>query len=389
MQFGALMLTSVLTIDLASRNLGHVGAAYNRSRWLLAGGIGLLALQFLLQYTLHFRAMGVTQGVAVNLVFFMLASWLLSLAILNLQRRGHLKRWEWLMGIGCWLLGVAILVMGALADDGNLWENGLAQGLEGLVRGLPLQNTPQMRMAEKGAALVFSLMQIGYSSLHWKEFSHIKHALNNYYDGDEKHQLLRWMEKSVYLLGGLALAAPFVIFISGVVLVMYSIFLIGFIYYSVSRFINYGAENAIQQVETAEVNSEEVTMGEDADSLHMDTTGADARACQQAYSPQVEEAISEWTAAKGYCRQGLNIQQVADMMDIRREQLHAWLRAQDMDYSAWLNSLRVEEAKRLLKQHPELTNEAIAGDSGFSNRNYFQNVFKRLVGMTPTQYREQ
>ena len=308
MQFGALLLTSVLTIDLASRSLKHVGAAYNRSRWLLAGGIGLLAVQFLLQYTLHFRAMGVTQGVAVNLVFFMLTSWLVSLAILNLQRRGHLQRWEWLMGGGCWLVAVAILAVGTLGGGGNLWGDGLAQGLDGLARGLPLRDTPQMRTAEKCAALVFSLMQIGYSALHWKEFSRIKHALNNYYDGDEKHQLLRWMEKSVYLLGGLALMAPFVIFISGGVLFVYSVFLIGFIYYSVSRFINYGAENAMQQVETAEECNEEETPVEG----------------------RVGEAISQWTAARGYCRQGLNIQQVADTMGIKREQLRLWLRVQDM-----------------------------------------------------------
>ena len=86
MQFGALMLTSVLTIDLASRSLRLAGRVYNLSRWLMVTGIGLIAVQFLLQYTLHFRHASVTQGVAVNLVFFMLSSWLVSLAVLNLQQ---------------------------------------------------------------------------------------------------------------------------------------------------------------------------------------------------------------------------------------------------------------------------------------------------------------
>ena len=92
-----MLLTSVLTIDLASRSLRRAGRVYNLSRWLMVAGIGTIAAQFMVQYTLHIRQMGVTQGVAVNLVFFMLASWLVSLAVLNLQRRGHMKpheRWE-------------------------------------------------------------------------------------------------------------------------------------------------------------------------------------------------------------------------------------------------------------------------------------------------------
>jgi hypothetical protein len=36
-QFGALMLTTVLTIDLASRSLKQVGKVYNFSRWLMVG----------------------------------------------------------------------------------------------------------------------------------------------------------------------------------------------------------------------------------------------------------------------------------------------------------------------------------------------------------------
>ena len=142
-QFGALMLTTVLTIDLASRSLKQVGKVYNFSRWLMLGGIGLIALQFALQYTLHFRAMGLTQGVAVNLAFFMLSSWLLSLALLNLQRRGHIKIRERFFGLSCWALAMAILAWGTLTDGGPL-----------------LSDTPSMRTAEYGAAIVFALMQV-------------------------------------------------------------------------------------------------------------------------------------------------------------------------------------------------------------------------------------
>ena len=180
MQFGALMLTSVLTIDLASRSLRLAGRVYNLSRWLMVTGIGLIAVQFLLQYTLHFRQAGVTQGVAVNLVFFMLSSWLVSLAVLNLQRRGHLKPHERYFGLGCWAVAVAILGCGTLADGGPL-----------------LNDSPTMRTAEYGAAIVFALMQTYHTWLHWHEFSNIRHALNQYYDGGNYSCWDGWSEASI------------------------------------------------------------------------------------------------------------------------------------------------------------------------------------------------
>ena len=160
LQFGALLLTSVLTIDLASRSLRQAGRVYNLSRWLMVAGIGLIALQFLLQYTLHIRQTGVTQGVAVNLVFFMLSSWLVSLAVLNLQRRGHVRVRERFFGLGCWAVAVGILGCGTLAEGGHL-----------------LSDTPTMRTAEYGAAIVFALMQTYHTWLHWHEFRNIRHAL--------------------------------------------------------------------------------------------------------------------------------------------------------------------------------------------------------------------
>ena len=352
LQFGALLLTSMLTIDLASRSLRRAGRVYNLSRWLMVAGIGLIALQFLVQYSLHIRQAGVTQGVAVNLVFFMLASWMVSLAVLNLQRRGHLRPRESFFGLGCWAAAVAILGIGTLSDGGPL-----------------LSDTPTMRRAEYVAAIVFALMQGHHTWLHWYEFRKIRHAMNQYYDGEEKLQLLGWMERCVYMLCGIAVLLPFVIFLSGTVLFFYSLFLLGFIYYTVSRFINYGAENALQRVETAEQSMEQTIDSPEDD--------------------QTQQAIDRWTAAEHYRRQRLNIQEVATEMGIARERLSAWLNHHHMDYAAWLNRLRIDKAKALLTAHPEWSNEAVARECGFTDRSYFQRKFKELTGRTPAEWRAQ
>ena len=49
----------------------------------------------------------------------LLTSWLLSLSVLNLQRRGHLRARERYFGLGCWAAAVAILGCGTLAGGGE------------------------------------------------------------------------------------------------------------------------------------------------------------------------------------------------------------------------------------------------------------------------------
>ena len=71
-QFAAITLTGFLTLMLVFMLplRGEGGQVYNRSRWLMVAGTALLPVQFLLQYTLHFRQMGVEPAVLVNLLFF-------------------------------------------------------------------------------------------------------------------------------------------------------------------------------------------------------------------------------------------------------------------------------------------------------------------------------
>ena len=58
-------------------------------------------------------------------------------------------------------------------------------------------------------------------------------------------------------------------------------------------------------------------------------------------------------------------------------------------FSMYLNDFRVEETKRLLKEYPELTLEAIGFEAGFSSKSNFYAIFKKQVGQTPAQYQKQ
>lgn len=53
----------------------------------------------------------------------------------------------------------------------------------------------------------------------------------------------------------------------------------------------------------------------------------------------------------------------------------------------YINRIKIEEAKKLLKAGKSVTNTAL--DLGFSTSNYFAVLFRKYTGQTPTQYREE
>lgn len=55
-------------------------------------------------------------------------------------------------------------------------------------------------------------------------------------------------------------------------------------------------------------------------------------------------------------------------------------------FIVYLNELRIEKAKKMLDDAVRNIKE-ISSDVGYRDANYFAKVFKRLTGMTPSDYR--
>lgn len=70
--------------------------------------------------------------------------------------------------------------------------------------------------------------------------------------------------------------------------------------------------------------------------------------------------------------------------------LSAWLKTTpEQLFKPWLTRLRIDEAKRQLHQHPDWQLESIARHCGFKTANYFHEVFKKQIGLTPTEWLSQ
>lgn len=54
----------------------------------------------------------------------------------------------------------------------------------------------------------------------------------------------------------------------------------------------------------------------------------------------------------------------------------------------YLRTMQLEEARRLLDKHPDLTVEAVACECGFNAPNTFYRLFRKQYGISPTEYRK-
>lgn len=365
MQFTAIVLMTLLTLKLLLLPVKAMqNVVVNRSRWLFVASMVILILQFLLQYTLHLRAMGVTQAVMLNLVMFVPAAWLMTLAIFCLQRRGQINSLDRWSGPVTW--GVVMLLLGGAV----------------LVSGKPLlSDTPEMRWAEIISAVCFATMLGYFTWRHLKNLSAMRQSLQNYYDRDMDH-LLRWMRWGVIILPIMGLMVPVLIFVPNLLLALFAILLFGGIFYLVDCFCIYVASSAPAKVREAEENEEQEELEKDKETDQEQDSGCMSPTAFQ----RVEHAVEQWKESGGHLQSGLKLPNAANAIGVPQYLLSCWLRQQNLKYNEWITDLRIEKAKRMLTEHPDWSNEAVALHCGFTDRSYFQKKFKETTGFSPSDF---
>lgn len=107
--------------------------------------------------------------------------------------------------------------------------------------------------------------------------------------------------------------------------------------------------------------------------------------------PELTERIqNHMQVHKPYLSPYLNLDQLASQLSMHPRALSVAIKHNfQTNFYEFINSYRIEEAKQHLrdKENPNRTMIEILGDAGFNSKATFNAIFKKLVGMTPTQYR--
>lgn len=104
---------------------------------------------------------------------------------------------------------------------------------------------------------------------------------------------------------------------------------------------------------------------------------------------RIERSLQKWVKEKRFREYDKTREQIARELNTTKEMLHLYFTTKvGVDFKTWRTGLRIEEAKRLLLENPEMSTNIIAELSGFSDRSNFHRQFTKIVGCSPKQWRE-
>ena len=104
---------------------------------------------------------------------------------------------------------------------------------------------------------------------------------------------------------------------------------------------------------------------------------------------KIIEKVDNWIKTDGYVRQGLTIKELSEILHTNRTYLSAYIKTTyKMTFREWITGLRLEYAKNILKEHPEINIQKLAESSGFLSRSNFIKSFTEKEGCTPAKWKK-
>ena len=104
---------------------------------------------------------------------------------------------------------------------------------------------------------------------------------------------------------------------------------------------------------------------------------------------EIIEKVDNWIKTDGYVQQGLTIKELSEILYTNRTYLSAYIKTTyKMTFREWITGLRLEYAKNILKEHPEINIQKLAESSGFLSRSNFIKSFTEKEGCTPGKWKK-
>ncbi|CAM3175167.1 AraC family transcriptional regulator [Chryseobacterium flavum] len=104
---------------------------------------------------------------------------------------------------------------------------------------------------------------------------------------------------------------------------------------------------------------------------------------------QLKHLLKFMETEKPYLNDKLTLQKLAEQIDMSEKQLSLLINQYTgKHFFDFINEFRINDAKELLKDQPQLTVLEILYEVGFNSRSSFYTAFKKETRVTPTEYRK-
>lgn len=216
----------------------------------------------------------------------------------------------------------------------------------------------------------FAVLLVCYSRIFSRHYLHFKEQLDNYFS-ELSYNHLRWVLHSQATMVSMGIVVLF----AGFLPVEYMIVFLGgmniFFFYYAIRYIQYSNTFSLFEDFFNELKDEKETK----------TTGSTLT--------QLETALTEWEQEKKFTTPNLTVENVAASLYTNRTYLSNYINSnKNMTFYAWINELRINEAKSLLTEEPNVPIYEISEQLGFSDKSNFSRQFTKITGSSPSAWRK-
>ena len=363
------MLINALILGITHLHMKWVNRRYEWSRWLILAGMMGLAIQYLLQMLLGFRAKSDDLGAVFNILVYTPCFTTISMGIYNIEAT-HANRRK--MNIVCTCIYAAIIAVFCIGYSNS--------------GSLNIGNWLYAMLVLFGANVAYCIYMIMIEMRKRKKMLELM-------TGDDMLPYVRYARTSVFALFFSTLTMPFAILSTTLLYIIGPLALLSILFFNLS-FVAMGynyvptEELLDKEEEESAALADEITESSDG----QDVESADSKETLPSFSQERQAAIKEkldkWCEELGYKDTTVNMFTLSRSLNISKNELSRYFTScLNSTFRIWLSEVRFEAAKKMMLDYPDYNNDIISAECGFSSRSYLYRIFKEKEGCSPTVWR--
>ncbi len=363
------MLINALILGITHLHMKWVNQRYEWSRWLILAGMTGLAIQYLLQMLLGFRAKSDDLGAVFNILVYTPCFTTISMGIYNIEAT-HANRRK--MNIVCTCIYAAIIAVFCIGYSNS--------------GSLNIGNWLYAMLVLFGANVAYCIYMIMIEMRKRKKMLELM-------TGDDMLPYVQYARASVFALFFSTLTMPFAILSTTLLYIIGPLALLSILFFNLS-FVAMGfnyvptEELLDKEEEESAALADEITEssnGQDAESADSKETLPSFSQERQAF---IEEKLDKWCEELGYKDTTVNMFTLSRSLNISKNELSRYFTScLNSTFRIWLSEIRFEAAKKMMLDYPDYNNDIISAECGFSSRSYLYRIFKEKEGCSPTVWR--
>ena len=363
------MLINALILGITHLHMKWVNRRYEWSRWLILAGMMGLAIQYLLQMLLGFRAKSDDLGAIFNILVYTPCITTISMGIYNIEAT-HANRRK--MNIVCTCIYAAIIAVFCIGYSNS--------------GSLNIGNWLYAMLVLFGANVAYCIYMIMIEMRKRKKMLELM-------TGGDMLPYVRYARASVFALFFSTLTMPFAILSTTLLYIIGPLALLSILFFNLS-FVALGynyvptEELLDKEEEESAALADEITESSDG----QDVESADSKETLPSFSQERQAAIKEkldkWCEELGYKDTTVNMFTLSRSLNISKNELSRYfISCLNSTFRIWLAEVRFEAAKKMMLDYPDYNNDIISAECGFSSRSYLYRIFKEKEGCSPTVWR--